>query len=101
MKRITIENIKEKAAPILKDNDAAFAGVFGSYAKGEAGPESDIDILIAFSRSHSKSLLDLVRVEGLLSEALQKKVDLVTENSLSPYIRDNALSSLVSLYGER
>lgn len=52
--------------------------------RGEESPESDIDVLVEFSER--KSLLDLVRIEQELSEALGIKVDLLTENSISPYL---------------
>ncbi len=68
-----------------KENDITFLGTFGSYSRGEQKEKSDIDILVKFSKR--KSLLDLVRIERRLSEILDLKVDLVTEGSVSPYIR--------------
>jgi len=89
----------EKAIPILKSSDVDFAGIFGSYARGEATEESDIDILVRFSKP--KSLLAIVDLEDRLSEAFKKKVDLVTEKSLSPYFRNEVLDDLQIFYGER
>ncbi len=60
-------------------------GVFGSYARGENRPQSDLDILVDFGVQIS--LLDLVGIEQNLSESLGIKVDLVTEGALSKYIR--------------
>lgn len=74
--------VKEK----LKGEKAESIAIFGSYSRGEGGPESDIDILVEFS--DSKSLLDIARIERELSEELGIKVDLVTERSLSPYMKD-------------
>ena len=51
-------------------------GVFGSTARGESNQESDIDLLVKFAEK--KSLLGLVRLERELSEALGRKVDLLT-----------------------
>lgn len=77
-----------------------FAGIFGSYSRGEERKNSDLDILIKF-QSDDKSLIDLIRLENNLSDFLGKKVDLVTEEALSPLIRDSILSNLKPIYGER
>ena len=55
-------------------------GIFGSFARQEETPESDIDILVKFH--DTISLLELVKIERELSEILGKKVDLVTEPAL-------------------
>lgn len=55
-------------------------GLFGSFARGEELPESDIDILVKFKKTIS--LLDLARIHTELSQKLGKKIDLVTEPSL-------------------
>ena len=55
-------------------------GLFGSFARGEEHPGSDIDILVKFKQTIS--LLDLVRIHNELSQKLGKKIDLVTEPSL-------------------
>jgi hypothetical protein len=60
-------------------------GVFGSYARGENTPNSDLDILVEFGVRIN--LFDLVGLEQELSELLGVRVDLVTERALSPYVR--------------
>ncbi len=60
-------------------------GIFGSFARAEDRPDSDIDILVRFS--NTIDLLTLVRMHRELSELLQRKVDIVTENSLHPSLR--------------
>ena len=94
-----IGQIQHKAAPILKKNDVAFAGVFGSFARGEEHKKSDIDMLITFGKP--KDLFDLIGLEMSLSKILGHKVDLVTEAALHPYIRDNVFSDLKVIYGKR
>lgn len=76
----------EKISSFLKEEGAKKIAVFGSYARGEETPESDIDILVEFSET--KSLLTLVRIKRELSEFLGVKVDLLTEGSISPYLID-------------
>jgi predicted nucleotidyltransferase len=86
----------DKVIRICRDNDAAMVGVFGSVARGEDTSESDIDLMVKFSKK--KSLLDIVRIERELSTELGKKVDLLTEAAISPYLRDRILSELKVIY---
>ena len=60
-------------------------GIFGSVARGEATQTSDLDILVDFNSRIS--LFDLIDLEEKLSDALHCKVDLVTERSLHPSIK--------------
>jgi predicted nucleotidyltransferase len=60
--------------------------VFGSIARGEASGDSDVDLLVEFSKR--KSLLALVSLERKMSAALGRKVDLLTEAAISPYLRE-------------
>jgi len=56
----------DKLIEICRVNDAAMVGIFGSVARGEYTSESDIDLMIKFSKR--KSLLDIVRIERELSK---------------------------------
>ena len=86
----------DKLIKICRENDASMVGVFGSIARGEATSASDIDLVVKFSRR--KSLLDIVKLERKLSTVLGKKVDLLTEAAISPYLRDRVLSELKVIY---
>jgi predicted nucleotidyltransferase len=88
-----------KVEPLLEKNRVKFAGVFGSFARGEETAESDVDLLVDFRSP--KSLLELVALERELSETLRRKVDLVTEKSLSPYLKDAVLRDLRVFYGRK
>ena len=81
---------------ICRRNDIAYLGVFGSYARGDFTPESDIDLLVRFSRQ--KTLLDLVRIEDQLAARLGKPVDLVIEGAVSPYLRDRIMAEVRPVY---
>lgn len=91
------EEIFEKIARILKDRGARKIAVFGSYVRVEEKPESDIDIIVDFSKR--KSLLELVRIERELSEVLGIRVDLLTEKSISPYLIDTIRGEMEVIYG--
>ena len=86
----------DKLVEICRANDAEMVGVFGSAARGEDTLASDIDLMVKFSRR--KSLLDIVKLERELSTVLGKKVDLLTEAAISPYLRDRILSGLKVIY---
>jgi len=86
----------EALVQICRENDATMVGVFGSAARGEADAESDIDLLVRFSKP--KSLLDLVRLERNLSAHLKRKVDLLTQDAISPYLRETIMQDLRILY---
>lgn len=68
-------------------------------ARGEAKKDSDIDLIVRFSRR--KGLLALVRLERELSEVLGRKVDLLTKAAISPYMRERVLRELRVVYGSR
>jgi len=91
-----LESIKKIIVPILKDNGAEFIGIFGSYARGENKSESDLDVLVKFSKP--KGLFDIIGLERELSEKLERRVDLVTQGALSPYIKDNVFKDLKIIY---
>jgi predicted nucleotidyltransferase len=84
---------------ICRQNDVSMIGVFGSVARGEAVKDSDIDLLVEFAER--KSLLALVKLERELSEALGRKVDIVTEAAISPYLRDGIFNELQVIYEAR
>jgi uncharacterized protein len=69
--------------------------VFGSFARGPAGPDSDLDLLVEYvpGRSGFAFVEFCERVEELLG----RKVDVVTEKSLHPLIRDKVLRQAVAL----
>ncbi|MEN6356630.1 MAG: nucleotidyltransferase family protein [Armatimonadota bacterium] len=69
--------------------------IFGSVAKGEAGPESDVDVLVDLEPD--RSLFDLGGLLIDLQEILGRRVDVVTEGSLHWYIRDRVLQEAVAL----
>ncbi len=88
-----------KLMDICRRHGVASVGLFGSMARGEAKKRSDIDLLVRFAGR--KSLLAVVALERELSDALGRKVDLLTEASLSPYIRDRVLKDVKVIYESR
>ncbi len=72
--------IKDKILSHLKGYKVLRIGIFGSFARGENRPGSDIDILVEFK--DTPSLLTLIRLENELSDIIGIKVDLVTSGAL-------------------
>ena len=71
--------------------------VFGSVARGEAGTDSDIDVLVDFGPGPARGLLDLMRVREVLEDLLSRRVDVVTEAALTPPLRADILSDAVDV----
>jgi predicted nucleotidyltransferase len=69
--------------------------VFGSLARGEGNEASDLDLLVTLGEG--RSLLDLVGLKQDLEDLVHRPVDVVTENALSPYLRERVLSEAIPL----
>ncbi len=91
-----IQEISGKVVPILKKNGVVKAGIFGSYARGEAKKKSDIDILIKIRRKKF-SLLDLAHLKVELEEELHKEVDLVEYGTMKSRMKQSILSEEIKI----
>ena len=72
--------------------------LFGSAARGEMRPDSDIDLLVEFLPDAEVDLVDYAGLMLELSRLLGRKVDLVSKNGLKPLIRDSVLEEARLLY---
>jgi predicted nucleotidyltransferase len=73
--------------------DVQSLGVFGSYVRGNADPQSDLDVLVEFA--NPPSLFQFVRLQNELSDLLGVRVDLVMKSALKPTIGDRILAEVV------
>ena len=92
------ELLKAKRAEILRTaarHGAHNIRIFGSVARGESGPESDIDFLVELEPG--RSLLDQSALWQDLEELLGRKVDIVEPEGLHWYIRDRILAEAIPL----
>ena len=78
----TVEELKKCIAPIARRYELPKVYLFGSYARGEATQESDVDLLIDRSGSKVKSLIDFCGLNNEFENSIGKKVDLVTVQTL-------------------
>ena len=86
----------ERVRALLRAKDVERLAVFGSFARGEETEESDIDLLAYFGKP--KSLFNMIDLQDGLEAVLGRKVDLLTEPALSPFIRDRVLSQARVVY---
>ena len=89
-----LEEIRPQIIRILKKNRIKRAGIFGSFARGEQKKNSDIDILIQPRKNIG---FGFAGIEIELEKKLKRKVDLVSYNGISPYLKDKILRQEVRI----
>jgi uncharacterized protein len=82
---VSIDQNRDAILTIAARHGARNVRVFGSVARGEDRPGSDVDLLV--DMDDDRSLLDLVGLGQDLEELLQRKVDVMTHDSIHPAIR--------------
>ncbi|MBQ2824927.1 MAG: nucleotidyltransferase domain-containing protein [Clostridia bacterium] len=94
---LTLDQIKETCIEVFADYDVEYCYLFGSYAKGKANEQSDVDLLVSANVSGMR-FFELVEE---LREALKKKVDLLDINQLkdNPDLIHEILKDGVKIYG--
>lgn len=92
---LALPAIREGVLRIAAAHGAGNVRVFGSVGRGEPSASSDLDLLVDMAKG--RSLLDLIALSDDLEESLGVEVDVVTEASLSPHIRDRVLDEAVAL----
>lgn len=93
----TIDELKHIVSPIAQRYKVGGIYLFGSYARGEATPQSDIDLRV--EKGGLKGFFQLGGLYHDIESALQKKVDVLTTGSLEPDFLDEIRSEEVQLYG--
>lgn len=91
-----IEMIKTRVRPICERAGIEMLGVFGSLARGQSTPESDIDMIVRFREP--VGLIEFMGIEDEIESALGRPIDLGTEASVHPLIRKNVFRDLKIVY---
>lgn len=88
-----IETLNEHRRELEEEFSVSSIGVFGSYVRDDQHKESDLDILVEFSKPIS--LLRFVRLQRKLSQLLGVDVDLVMKKALKPRMSERILSEVI------
>ena len=95
------KDIQDKLEKVCQDYDVLSLALFGSFVNGKPTLRSDVDLLVEFRNRQEKGLLHLIRAERAMRGVFKRKVDLVTQGSLSPYFRKGVLKSMRVIYERR
>ena len=87
--------LKSLKGEVRQSYKADLKGVFGSYVRGEAREDSDIDILVEFQEG--ATLFDLAGMGNFLEEKLQCKVDIVSQRAIREELKPYIYNELISL----
>lgn len=90
-----IEGHRDQIKRLAAKRGAVRVRLFGSLARGEGGPQSDVDLLVELEEGRSALALGGLLMD--LQECLGRRVDLVTPAALHPRIREKVLAEAVDL----
>jgi uncharacterized protein len=90
-----LRSSRDRILQLAAHHGARNVRIFGSAVRGEAKPEGDIDFLV--DMEGGRSLLDLIELGQDLEELLHRKVDILTEGGLSPYLQERIHAEAVPL----
>lgn len=93
-----VEVREERLAELCRQYSVQELSLFGSMARGDNRPDSDIDILVVFQPNAPIGLIEYAGLMEDLSELMGRKVDLVSKKYLKPLIRDEVLQDARLLY---
>lgn len=95
LKDAVLNERRDQILAIADKHGARNVRIFGSIARGDSRQESDVDILVQMQQG--RTFLDLVALWQELEELLGCKVDVISEEGISPYLRDRILAEAVPL----
>lgn len=84
--------------PFIEDLGIKQIKVFGSYARGEENPKSDIDIIVDISKPIG--IYQFIGMKQDISKSLNKKIDLFKPNNIEPLIKEKIMAEAVTIYDQ-
>lgn len=102
MGNITKQQIKTRIQNAIENEpakkDIKKVSLFGSYLHGTQTKESDIDVLIEFKPQATVGFFEFIRIQRRLGDSVNKKVDLLTPQSLSKFFKDKVIKESETIY---
>ncbi len=92
-----IQNSLDDIDKICKNADITYLALFGSQARGDENKDSDIDLLVEFKEP--PGLISFIHTKQQFEKIFDRKVDLVTKNGLSKYLKPYIQKDLQKIYG--
>jgi len=92
LSRLRAHEAELRAAGIIR------LALFGSVARGESRPDSDIDLLVTLDDRRELSLLDVIGIENRLADLLGQRVDLVEDGMLEPRLRQSVEREIIRAF---
>lgn len=96
---------RETVIAKLRDHEAELKSVgvlhlslFGSVARGEAGPDSDVDLIAEFDKNRRLTLIGAIGIENRIADLLGVSVDLTQQGKLKPRVRERAEREAVLVF---
>jgi len=95
----------EKALAVLRANQEALrargilhAAIFGSVARGDARPDSDVDVIVDLTPGHPSGIFEFVRLRNDLSEMVGQPVDLVERAAMKQFVRERVEREAIDVF---
>jgi predicted nucleotidyltransferase len=85
-------------APELQAEGILHLALFGSTARNEAGPDSDVDLMAEYDPALRLSLLDICKLQCKIEDLLSSKVELATRNRMRPIIKESAEQDAIDAF---
>ena len=95
MKSLKLPIEEDRLAAVLRKHGVIDASIFGSFARGDARPESDLDLLVSYKPG--TTLFDAIGLQEVLEKESGRKVDLVSKKYLSPRLAKRIETDIHSL----
>jgi predicted nucleotidyltransferase len=100
----TAANIEDVIATLrahrqeLERQGVVHAAVFGSVARGDATPDSDVDILVEIDKQIVRTLFEYAGIQTYLEDVIGRPVDMANAARLKPHVRPSALAEAVNAF---
>jgi len=91
----TLARLAAHIPELARDFAVSELSVFGSVARGESRPDSDIDILVDFDPAARMGLFEFIELQDRLTDLLGQRVDLVMRSGVRPQLRDRIFGEAV------